>query len=70
MDNEAKHQKQVPAEVWGRFQRSESAHKNMMENAPFFLGAVIAGNLAGLPTGMLHFLICLFCANDVAEQIP
>lgn len=31
-----------------RYERAEAAHANGMENAPFFIGAVLAGNFAGL----------------------
>jgi hypothetical protein len=42
------YQKTVPAECYAKFERAEAAHKNSMENAPFFMGAVLAGNMVGL----------------------
>ncbi|KAF2192445.1 hypothetical protein K469DRAFT_735448 [Zopfia rhizophila CBS 207.26] len=54
VDTAAKYQKSVPAEVFAKFERAEAAHKNMMENAPLFIGAVIAGNIAGLPASTLN----------------
>jgi uncharacterized MAPEG superfamily protein len=34
--------------VYARFERAEAAHANGLENAPLFIGAVLAGNVAGL----------------------
>jgi uncharacterized MAPEG superfamily protein len=51
----------VPAATYARFERAEAAHKNAMENAPFFIGAVIAGNMAGVGAGtypFYHFWMC------------
>jgi uncharacterized MAPEG superfamily protein len=55
----ATYRKSVPAEVYARFERAEAAHKNGFENAPFFIGAVIAGNMAGLSAGMLPWSKCV-----------
>lgn len=41
----------VPAEVFARYERGEAAHKNMMENAALYVGAVVIGNMAGLSAG-------------------
>ncbi|KAG9236108.1 hypothetical protein BJ875DRAFT_457433 [Amylocarpus encephaloides] len=38
----------TPAEAYGRYERAEAAHKNGFENLPLFVGAILAGNLAGL----------------------
>ena len=38
----------VPKEALARYERAEAAHLNGMESAPFFVGAVLAGNFAGL----------------------
>ncbi|OAL56528.1 hypothetical protein IQ07DRAFT_9786 [Pyrenochaeta sp. DS3sAY3a] len=47
------YKKAVPADVYAKYERAEAAHKNSMENAPFFIGAVLAGNFVGLsPTTM------------------
>jgi uncharacterized MAPEG superfamily protein len=46
-------QKSVPAEIFKTFERAEAAHKNSLENAPLFIGAVLAGNLAGVSPRML-----------------
>ncbi|ORY08715.1 hypothetical protein BCR34DRAFT_569499 [Clohesyomyces aquaticus] len=43
-----RYQKAVPKDVWCRFERAEAAHKNLLENAPFFVGAILLGNMAGL----------------------
>jgi uncharacterized MAPEG superfamily protein len=50
----AKIQKAIPANVYARWERAESAHKNLLENSPLFIGAVIIGNFAGLDTCKSH----------------
>jgi uncharacterized MAPEG superfamily protein len=47
----AAYKKTVPSDVLGLCERSKAAHANMMENAPFFVGAVLAGNMVGLSAG-------------------
>ncbi len=42
------YQKSVPVEVFAKYERARAAHNHAMENAPFFIGAVIVGNYAGL----------------------
>ncbi|KAF3004265.1 hypothetical protein E8E13_008192 [Curvularia kusanoi] len=44
----------VDKEALARYERAEAAHANGMENAPFFVGAVLAGNLAGLDAATLN----------------
>jgi uncharacterized MAPEG superfamily protein len=34
--------------IYAKAERAEACHKNNMENAPFFVGAVLAGNAVGL----------------------
>ncbi|KAF1958558.1 hypothetical protein CC80DRAFT_591513 [Byssothecium circinans] len=51
----ASYQKVASAEVFARFERAKAAHKNGLESAPFFIGAMIAGNLAGLPADTMNF---------------
>ncbi|KAF2658590.1 hypothetical protein K491DRAFT_713527 [Lophiostoma macrostomum CBS 122681] len=48
------YQKAVPAEIYDKYERSQAAHRNMIENAPLFIGAVVVGNVAGLPTATLN----------------
>jgi uncharacterized MAPEG superfamily protein len=57
-ETNATYAKTVPAATYARFERAEAAHKNAMENAPFFIGAVVAGNMAGVGAGMYlyHFI--------------
>lgn len=50
-DTNPSYQKSVPAETYAKFERAEAAHKNSMENAPFFVGAVLAANMAGVSAG-------------------
>ncbi|KAH7126941.1 hypothetical protein B0J11DRAFT_526813 [Dendryphion nanum] len=51
----AEYQKTVPAKVFARYERAEAAHHNAMENAPFFVGAVVLGNWVGLEHGTMNF---------------
>ncbi|KAF2823356.1 hypothetical protein CC86DRAFT_372332 [Ophiobolus disseminans] len=44
----ASYQKHVPAECYALFEKAEAAHKNGLESAPFFVGAVVLGNVVGL----------------------
>lgn len=53
LDTNAQYQKTCPTEVYARFERAEAAHKNLLENAPLFIGAVVVGNMMGLPAGMV-----------------
>ncbi|KAH6620499.1 hypothetical protein C7974DRAFT_378536 [Boeremia exigua] len=46
--NTAYLEKNVPKHALERYERAEAAHANGMENAPFFVGAVLAGNFVGL----------------------
>lgn len=45
------YKKSIPSKLYARFERAEACHKNAMENAPFFIGAVLAGNFAGIGNG-------------------
>lgn len=47
----------TPAEVYGRYERAEAAHKNGMENFPVFVGAILAGNIAKLDTVTLNAFV-------------
>lgn len=51
-DTLAAYKKTVPSDVLGCFERGKAAHANLMESAPFFIGAVLAGNMVGLSAGM------------------
>ncbi|KAL6703790.1 hypothetical protein ACN47E_009089 [Coniothyrium glycines] len=53
-DTNEQYKKSVPADTYARFERAEAAHKNGLENAPFFIGAVLAGNYAGLRSTTLN----------------
>jgi uncharacterized MAPEG superfamily protein len=67
-DTLAMYKKTVPSDVMGCFERAKAAHANMMENAPFFIGAVLAGNMVGLSAGkQLSFVVEIVSsrANDV-----
>jgi hypothetical protein len=56
----------VPAECYAKFERAEAAHKNSMENAPFFVGAVLAGNMVGLSacTSLVTHFRCEHVTNE------
>ncbi|OCK83812.1 hypothetical protein K432DRAFT_401731 [Lepidopterella palustris CBS 459.81] len=57
LDTAAMYKKSVPAEIFGRFERAEGAHKNGMENMPLFIGAVILGNMANLDSSTLNTVV-------------
>ncbi|KAJ4409630.1 hypothetical protein N0V91_002551 [Didymella pomorum] len=47
-------EKNIPKDALAKYERAEAAHANGMENAPFFVGAVLAGNLAGLSASTMN----------------
>ncbi len=55
-------QKSVPAEIFGRYERAEGAHKNGLENLPVFATAVVLGNMAKLPARTLNTVAGLYLA--------
>ncbi|CAI6335895.1 unnamed protein product [Periconia digitata] len=61
--------KSIPAAVISKYERLEAAHSNSMENAPFFIGAVIAGNLAGLSSDTMNTATMSFLALRVLYVI-
>ena len=52
IDTHAHYKKSVPAPVFAQWERAEAAHRNALENAPLFVGAVVVGNMVGLEAGM------------------
>ncbi|KAJ4374295.1 hypothetical protein N0V83_003036 [Neocucurbitaria cava] len=61
-ETDERYRKGVPAEVYAKYERAEAAHKNglgkepRLQNAPFFVGAVLAGNYAGLNSSTLNLI--------------
>jgi uncharacterized MAPEG superfamily protein len=52
----------TPAEIYGRYERAEAAHKNGMENLPIFVGAILAGNITNLTAFTLNtFAVAYLC---------
>ncbi|KAF3045416.1 hypothetical protein E8E12_001410 [Didymella heteroderae] len=47
-------EKNIPKDALAKYERAEAAHANGMENAPYFIGAVLAGNLANLPASTMN----------------
>ncbi|KAF9699055.1 hypothetical protein EKO04_002997 [Ascochyta lentis] len=47
-------EKNIPKDVFAKYERAEAAHTNGMENAPYFIGAVLAGNFAGLDASTMN----------------
>ena len=62
-------QKSVPAEVFGRYERAEAAHKNGMENLAIFSTALVLGNMAYLPARTINTVAGLFLALRVVYTI-
>ncbi|OCL15090.1 hypothetical protein AOQ84DRAFT_370689 [Glonium stellatum] len=50
----AMYKKSVPALTFAKFEKAEAAHKNGMENAPLFIGAIILANMANLDPNTLN----------------
>ncbi|KAL4878406.1 hypothetical protein BJY04DRAFT_195953 [Aspergillus karnatakaensis] len=46
----------VPAQIWTQLAKAHGAHLNAMENLPLFAVAMLAGNVAKLPTSELNTL--------------
>lgn len=70
--NDEAFRKAVPAAVMAKFERLEATHKNSMENAPFFIGAVLAGNFAGLSSGaefLLYVMLCWFANLGATDTL-
>jgi len=59
----------TPAEVYGRYERAEAAHKNGMENLPVFVGAVLAGNIANINTSTLNAFVVAYLCLRVAYTV-
>ena len=53
-------QDSTPAEVYGRYERAEAAHKNGMENFPVFVGAILAGTIAKLNPLFLNGFVAAY----------
>ncbi|KAI4947517.1 hypothetical protein J4E91_006337 [Alternaria rosae] len=65
-DMKAELKKRLPAETYAKYERMEACHANGMENLPLFMGAVILGNMAGLPQDELAMFSASFLATRVA----
>lgn len=50
----------IPAEIYGRYERAEAAHKNGFENLPIFVGAILAGNIAHLSSPILNAFVAIY----------
>lgn len=59
----------VPAAVYAKFERGEAAHKNGMENAPLFIAAVLAGNMAGMDVAGLNAFAGLYVLSRLAYTL-
>ncbi|KAL4929989.1 MAPEG family protein [Aspergillus undulatus] len=46
----------LPSKIWTSLARAHGAHMNAMENLPLFAVAMLAGNVAKLPTSELNTL--------------
>ncbi|KAF4264269.1 hypothetical protein KXW98_001544 [Aspergillus fumigatus] len=46
----------LPAQIWQQLAKARGAHLNAMEGLPLFAAAMLAGNLAKLPTSDLNTL--------------
>ena len=62
-------QKSTPAEIFGRYERAEGAHKNGMENMAIFCTTIVLGNLAQLPASTLNTVAGLYLALRVIYTV-
>ncbi|KAI0138787.1 hypothetical protein BJ166DRAFT_504377 [Pestalotiopsis sp. NC0098] len=62
-------QRTVPAEALARFERAEAAHKNGMENLPFFAAAVLSANVAGVDRDTVDLHAALFLVSRILYSI-
>ncbi|KAF2709521.1 hypothetical protein K504DRAFT_378827 [Pleomassaria siparia CBS 279.74] len=61
-NNQSTIQKSAPKHVYARFERAEAAHKNLLESAPLFIGAVVVGNTAKLEASTLNNAVGAYLA--------
>ncbi|KAI5474968.1 hypothetical protein MNV49_002152 [Pseudohyphozyma bogoriensis] len=57
-------EKQTP--VVAKYLRAEAAQQNGFENLPIFMASIVAGNLAGLDTGLMNKLAVAYLASRAA----
>lgn len=59
--------KNLPPDALGKYERARAAHNNMLsENMALFVGAVLAGNMAGLDASFMNNIIGWYLASRVA----
>jgi uncharacterized MAPEG superfamily protein len=62
--------KTLPPDALGKYERARAAHNNMLsENMAFFVGAVLAGNMAGLNAGFMNNITAGYLASRVVYLI-
>jgi uncharacterized MAPEG superfamily protein len=61
--------KSMPPKVYAQFERCRAAHNNMLESSAFFIGAVLAGNWAGLENGYMNSMTGWYLASRIAYLI-
>ena len=57
--------KGIPPKVYATYERCRAAHSNMFENMAFVVGAVLAGNLAGLSGGFMNKMSVWYLASRI-----
>lgn len=62
--------KGIAPDVLGKFERARAAHTNMLsENMAFFIGAVLAGNMAGLNASFMNSITGWYLFSRVAYLV-
>ena len=56
----------LPSRIRGRIIRAEAAAQDTVESAPYFAVAMLAGNQAGLPSGLLNALSVAYLVTRIA----
>lgn len=59
----------MSASQFGRYQRAEAAQQNGFDNLPFFAAAVLAGQVARLPSSTLNTASFFYLATRVVYNL-
>ncbi|KAH6878431.1 hypothetical protein BKA58DRAFT_466114 [Alternaria rosae] len=63
------YRKCTPEAIYAEAERAEACHQNSMENAPFFIGAVLAGNAVGLDVATMNTMVASYIGLRLVYSI-
>lgn len=62
--------KNLAPDTLGKYERARAAHSNMLsENMALFIGAIFAGNMAGLDAGFMNNITAGYLASRIAYLV-